>query len=533
MKNISAEQRIRQTVLYYEGIIAKMPGHVYWLDEQGFALGCNENVLNMFGFKSINEFKGLSFEEMGQICNWSLETVTSFKNDSLEVLHTGQAKLNIEEPPIANREGKLIYFLTSRVPILGSNNKVIGVIGISIDITERKKLEKNLMIAKDKAEAANKAKTEFIMNMSHDFRTPLAGIIGLSSIQADDTTNPKGQQYGEWIHGAGEQLLELLNLVLEVTAAEHQIESIAKDTIHFQETAEELKALMQPATAAKGLDFQIKLDKHLPLIITDQIKLKRLVLNLLANAIKFTKEGKICLEIKLLAIEKNHAKIEILISDTGIGIAEDKLDKIFDKFYRAHPSYEAQYTGYGIGLFLVKKAVELLGGEIKVDSEERKGSCFTLTFNFPLAEKTIEPSRELSQPSLPQPKADKRTKTVLVAEDNSLVLHAVKNILVNLGYEVTTITEGKAALHALQSQSFDWVLLDIGLPDLEGTEVVRLYRQWEQENNKPHLPIFALTAHKTAEVKKKCEIASIDYILNKPFTLKDIQIIKLILQAKE
>ena len=536
MKKHLIDQHIQQTVLYYESIIAKMPGHVYWLDERGLTLGCNENVLNMFGFKSITEFKGLSFEEMGQICNWSLETVQSFKKDSFEVLHTGQAKLNIEEPPIANREGKWIFFLTSRVPILDSNNKVIGIIGISIDITEQKKLEKNLMIAKVKAEAANKTKSEFIMNMSHDLRTPLSGMIGLSYIQSKEGTKAEDRQNGQWTHDAGNQLLELLNSVLEVSAAEHYIESISKDTIHLWHLAEELQFLMKPAIAAKELNFQIKLDTALPLIITDRIKLKRIILNILSNAIKFTKKGKISLEINLLAIKKNQASIEILISDTGIGIPQDKMDKIFDRFYRVHPSYKAEYTGYGIGLFLVKKAVKRLGGKIKVTSEEGKGSCFTVLFTFPLAEETSVPTTiktwESQPASVKHHFSEINKHSVLFAEDNSLVLHIVKNLLGSLGYQVTTVEDGKAALNAMQTQSFDWALLDIGLPGLTGTEVAKAYRQWEKQHNKPQLPLFALTAHAVDEIKKECEHAGFDYILNKPFTKKDTQIIKLFLKSK-
>ncbi|WP_395497142.1 ATP-binding protein [Rickettsiella endosymbiont of Litargus connexus] len=182
------------------------------------------------------------------------------------------------------------------------------------------------------------------------------------------------------------------------------------------------------------------MDSNLPFIISDRIKLKRILLNLLSNAIKFTNEGKISLEINLLAIKNSQAKIEMYISDTGIGIAKDELDKIFDRFYRAHPSYQAVYSGYGIGLFLVKKAVELLNGIIKVTSQEEKGSCFTLVFNFPLAEKPIEPSDETSEQSMLQPEENKGIESVLVVEDNTLVLHAVKNILVNLGYEVTAVT---------------------------------------------------------------------------------------------
>ncbi|MGB8806674.1 MAG: ATP-binding protein, partial [Candidatus Rickettsiella isopodorum] len=377
----------------------------------------------------------------------------------------------------------------------------------------------------DKAEAANIAKTEFIMNMSHDLRTPLAGIIGLSSLQADDATSAQEQQYGEWIHSAGEQLLELLNSVIEVTAAEHQIESVKKENINLQQFAEELRALMQPAIVSKGLEFQIKMDSNLPIVITDRIKLKRIILNLLSNAVKFTKQGKISLEIKGLMIKNDEAKIEILIADTGIGIAKDKIDKIFGRFYRAHPSYKAEYAGYGIGLFLVKKATKLLGGKIKVSSEEGKGSCFSLEFIFPIfhIDKITHPRIEQPMQSLG---LEKINGAVLVAEDNAIVLFAVKTILTKLGYEVTAVTEGKAVLNALQTQSFILALLDIGLPDLDGTEIVRRYRQWEQDNKKSHLPIFALTAHAEKTIKDKCKNVGFDDVLTKPFTEKDIQTIQ-------
>ena len=267
------------------------------------------------------------------------------------------------------------YYLSLKQSLI-DNGKCIGILIISFDITKQKQAEI--------------AKQEFIMNMSHDLRTPLAGIIGISSMQARDGTVAQDRQYGQWIQGASEQLLELINSVIEVTAAEHQIESIKNESIHFQQFAGELQALMQAAVVAKGLEFQIILDKRLPIVLSDQIKLKRLLLNLLSNAVKFTKEGKISLEIDLLSIEEDRAKIEIRVTDTGIGIAEDKINKIFDRFYRAHPSYQALYTGYGLGLYLVKQTLELLDGEIKISSEEGKGSCFTLEFNFPLAEENIE-----------------------------------------------------------------------------------------------------------------------------------------------
>ncbi|WP_339050249.1 ATP-binding protein [Rickettsiella endosymbiont of Xylota segnis] len=495
-------------------ILAKAPGHIYWKDTKGIYQGSNDAQAIFLGYNTGKDLIGKTDFDLP----WREQAIHLQQIDN-QVMET-KKEYSIEEV-VTSLAGVKTIFLSRKIPLYDPNNKkVIGIIGISLDITASKQAEL--------------AKQQFIMNMAHDLRTPLAGIIGIADIQANQGTSPQDKEYGLWILNASRQLLDLLNAVLKIIATEQIEDSIAEETVDLPVLMEELKDLIQPSIIAKKLKFECISDSSLPSIISDNILIKRILLNLLSNAIKFTNKGKISLEVNLLDIKDKRAKIEIQVKDTGIGIANDELDKIFDRFYRGHPSYQAEYKGYGIGLFLVKKALELLGGEIKVFSKEGKGSCFILIFNFPLAEENIkQTSPAISQQSTPQPKADKRMGSVLVAEDNSLVLHAVKNILVNLGYEVTTVSEGKAALHALQSQSFDWVLLDIGLPDLEGTEVARLYRQWEQENNNPHLPIFALTAHKTAEVKKKCEIANIDYILNKPFTIKDVQIIKLFMENKD
>lgn len=526
----SVQDYVANLISYFTNIIYSMPNNVYWLDKHCVLRGGNDNLAKQLNLKSGADLAGLTYEQMAQAANLPTQAFEPYRITEVEVMTTGVSSIDKEEPPV-NAEGKKFYYLSNKTPLRNRNGDIIGVVGISTDITKLKETESALEIALEKAEVANKAKTEFIMNMSHDLRTPLAGIIGLSSLQADSATSIQEQQYGEWIHHAGEQLLDLLNSVMEVTVAEHQIECVKKENVNLLQFIDELQVLMWPAVVAKSLEFQIKRDIHLPIVVTDRVKLKRLILNLLSNAVKFTKQGNISLEIKVLRIKNDEAKIEILIADTGIGIAKDKLDKIFDRFYRAHPSYKAEYAGYGIGLFLVKKAVELLGGKIKVFSEEGQGSCFTLEFNFPLAEKNIKQTPlAASQQPVSQLKTDKKKGAVLVAEDNVLILYAVKNILIKLGYEVATVTEGKAALDTLRARSFVWVLLDIGLPDLEGTEIVQCYRQWEQENNKPHLPIFALTAHAEKTITDKYENVGFDYVLKKPFTEKDMQIIEKIIK---
>lgn len=486
-------------------IMSEAPGHFYWKDTEGICRGANNAQAIFLGYKSGKDLIGKTDFDF-----FSKKQAEFIRKIDKQVIKT-QKEYCIEEV-VTSREGVKTIFLSRKIPLYEPNTKkVIGIIGISLDITASKQAEL--------------AKQKFIMNMAHDLRTPLSGIIGIAGIQANKGTSSQDKEYGFWILNAGTQLLELLNAVLEVIATEHMEDLMRKDRIDLSLLAKELQNLIQPSIIAKNLKFEWVLDPNLPVIMNDQIKLKRILLNLLSNAIKFTNEGKVSLEINLLGIKDNQAKIEMCVSDTGIGIAKDELNKIFDRFYRAHPSYEAEYNGYGIGLFLVKKSVDLLEGQINVSSEEGKGSRFALLFNFPLAEDSDLPNSQQAE-FLPHSGSNKLEGSVLVAEDNNLVSHVINKLLCDLGSHVVMVTNGEDALHVLKTQDFNWVLLDIGLPDLEGTEVARLYRQWEKENNKPYLPIFALTAHAEDEAIEKYKAMGIDRVLTKPFTEKDIKTIK-------
>lgn len=526
-----AEKESHASSLLLEDIIFNLPGLIYWKNKQHQYVGFNKNVVELSGLSRESLYGKTDLE-----INWGKKEAKVFQKEDKEVMETGIIKITENALPLKRADGSYIVVRTEKNRLYDREGSIVGMLGVALDITDKKIFEQQLIIAKEKAEAANKAKTEFIMNMSHDLRTPLAGIIGLASIQVDKKMEQQEQQqYGQMIHSAGEQLLELLNSVIEVIAAEHSVESIKKEAINLIELSKELQTLMQPSLQSKGLQFQVNVDPMLPAVISDRITLKRLLLNLLSNAVKFTPQGEIILEINQIALEKDQVKLAIRVVDTGIGIAKDRLDKIFDRFYRAHPAYQAEYKGYGIGLYLVKKAVERLNGEINVASEEGVGSCFTLNFNFSLAGKDPDENKTVLQESelILTPGSGKRKGTVLVAEDNALVLHVVKNILSNLNYKVIAVTNGKAALQALQTQSFVWALLDIGLPDLSGIDIAQAYRQWEQANNKPHRPLFVLTAHAVEEVKEKCDEIGIDYVFQKPFTCKDVQTIEQFIQPVE
>jgi two-component system aerobic respiration control sensor histidine kinase ArcB len=491
---------------YFDHLLSLTPSSVYWKDLNGVYLGCNLSMLDMIGLSTAEEAIGKTDYDLP----WKDFADTLHKNDQ-KVIQSGKL-LHFEETGMLGN-GRIITVISNKMPLVDPSGKMLGTIGSSIDISAIKQAER--------------AKQEFLQNMAHDLRTPLAGIIGLASLQASgDTCTPEEiKDYGQMIHGAGEQLLELLNAVIQVIDTEHMIDPVKATSFCLSELAQELQVLMEPATYSKGLQFKLKFDTKLPIVISDRIKLKRILLNLLSNAVKFTKQGEINLTIKLLSIENSRAKVEMQVADTGIGIAKDKIDKIFDHFYRAHPPHRAEYSGYGIGLYLVKTTLELLAGTIAVSSKEGNGTCFTLQFNFPLSYEEVCRTLELPSERLVVNFKSNR-KAVLIAEDNSLALYAIKRILENLNYDVSTVMDGKAALHALQTQPFVWALLDVGLPDIGGTEVAKRYRQWEQKKNKPPVPLFALTAHALDKVTKKCKAAGINDIFSKPFSLKDLHTIE-------
>lgn len=477
-------------------LITQLPINIFLINTEGYVCWANKNLLDFVSMNTVDDVVGIHISEWDK-CRWDAiqEVLESQQETITEEFYNGT------------------FFSSVRKPVI-QNGKLIGVLGLSIDVTEKKQSEI--------------AKQEFLMNLAHDLRTPLMGIMGLASIQANKQMDQQDQQqYGQWIHGASVQLLELLNSAITVKTSELQIECVKNEKIDLLQLAHELQILMKPSLQSKGLNFQLRLKNELPVVISDRIKLKRLLLNLLSNALKFTKQGTISLEVNVLTIKNDKAAIKISVIDTGIGISKDKLEKIFDRFYRVHPAYLAEYTGYGLGLYLVKKATELLGGKINVSSEEGNGSCFSLEFNFILAEQDSSKFPLDAEPTfVPQAISDKLKGSVLVAEDNTLVLYVVKKMLTGLGYQVITASTGGEALQALKSQTFSWGILDVGLPGLDGIEVTKQYREWEQLNNDSRLPIFALTAHAEDKVKSLCQKIGFNYVLHKPFTEKDMNIIQ-------
>ncbi|MCK4608211.1 MAG: response regulator [Gammaproteobacteria bacterium] len=548
-KNISAAKITDLIVKYYESIISNMPGNVYWLDKDCKAVGCNKNILDMFGFASIKEFQGLTFKEMGKLGKWSSEATQGFKKDTMDVINTGIAKLNIEEPPIPHSNGKFIYFLTSRVPLFDEQGSIIGVVGISIDITERKEAELQLKEAKEQAELANQLKSQFISNMEHDIRTPASGVAEMSKQIATKEQDPKKQAALKCLAGSAKQLLDLLNNILAFDHIDSGDIPILAKKFNLQELLDDLISLEASAAQLKSLPLMLDTSDNLPTeLIGDEHRLKRILINLLSNSIKFTEQGNIILKVESIATEDNKiCLLSLAVKDTGTGISAREKNLIYEKFTRGTPSNKGQHKGMGLGLNIVKQFLADIDGEIEVESTVGKGTTFTCTipFRLPLTERfTIkEQSKEAKkapkskgvkskpqqgpdikkevQPK-PDTSAEQSTLTILLVEDNELAQMIAATMLEeDLNIKVDVASTGKEALKHASSNKYDLILMDIGLPDTNGYMVTRKIRAGKNKN--ALTPIVALTAHRIDTAGDDASDAGMNDFLTKPLNIEKTQ----------
>lgn len=528
----SLEKIIKLIESYYQSIISCMPGHVYWTDKNANGIGCNQNVLNFMKLRTIEDFRGLSFEKTADVTGWSDSAVASFKQDSLEVIESGTAKTNIEEPAIHDQNGNSTLFLTTRAPLFNAHNKAIGMIGVSIDITERKKMEVALQKAKLEAETANEARSEFIANMSHDIKTPLAGIIGMADVLANKVTDKSDAYFLQDIISAGQQLMLFFDNCLEIAKSENKGAILLTENFNLRLLVQEIVNLFQPAITKKGLKLFIYFDDKIPdYLLGSRSGLFRVLMNLVGNAVKFTEEGSIKIAVKL-GTKSTSKKIIALITikDTGIGIPKDKHALIFERFTRLAQSNKGLNSGSGLGLYLVKKYMDSMQGEIHLSSTVNQGSQFIIAVpleisllapaeheidnSLPLSKKIEIKQHEAIKQITPSQSPDNPVKILLI-EDNPIAQTVVKSILTSLHCQVDIANSGKEAINLFEPGKYQLIFTDLGLPDIYGYSIISYFRKIE-EGSIHRVPIIILTAHITDEIRQECAKIGTDEVLHKP-----------------
>jgi len=465
---------VEKIVAYYEEIISCMPGNVYWFDNKLVALGCNANVLNMLGLKSIKEFRGLSFNDMAKIGNWPGISLQSFKTDSKEVLRTGKGKFNIEEPMIPDSFGKELYFLSSRVPILDRNEKVIGIVGISVDITERKKMEAELRLAKEKAEIANNAKTEFLSIVTHELRTPLNAVTGLTDylLRHNELDLEKRKSILTTIQSSANNLTELVDNILDLSKLEAGKFTFYPQTFNLRAIVEEVTGGLAILAYQKHLDILVDFPGDIAdQFVSDAQCIKRILQNLIGNAIKFTQTGQIIVAVEKTKALRKKSSLKISVSDTGEGIPKDKLDFIFEKFNQIRTSAMTKTYGTGLGLSIVKELVENLGGTFGVESELGVGSTFWFSLPYQAKSSLVRKASLLPEQT-----------RILIIDDN---LQRAKIMRKQLGLKAVDITNSKQVFKTLLEQllvrkTYDFILVDDELEEMALAKLVKILKKQTQ-----------------------------------------------------
>ena len=516
MQNEKEKDAINE--LFLNEIVFRMPGYVFWKNRQYVYLGCNENLVKAAGLSSPADFIGKTDYELP----WSSHA-NEFQRDDESVMQSGLPRLNIEEK-LVHTNGKISIVLSNKVPLKDTNGVVIGIIAIASDITERKNIEQQLIRAKELAESAALAKTEFIANMSHDIRTPLAGICGLSEILEVTLQDPKQKNDAHLLYESGQELLQMLNDILDdIKADKSREKDIKYELVDLRQCVQNLIKLEGPTIAVKQLKMTYHIDENIPnYIFSDRKKIHRILLNLVGNAIKFTPSGQISIHVKCLERTASHIHVQFSVADTGIGIPKELQNKVFDRFFRANPSYHGIYKGYGLGLHIAHAYANLLGGRITLSSQESVGSTFYFDLN---CEITVSPiskdhSKEpLSPSSFTQ---DKKIPHVLLVEDNPIALRVLQATVSQIGCYCTSAVNGTAALELIKSTPFDFVITDISLPDISGIQLTERIREWEKAQNKSSMPIIGLTGHVKETAMVECLHSGMNNVFNKPATMEAV-----------
>ena len=393
------------------------------------------------------------------------------------------------------------------------------------DITERKKAEENIRKTNEKlkealetAAAATKAKSEFLANMSHEIRTPINGITGLINILQKSQPTKDQEEYLNMAQISASHLLTVINDILDfskIEAGKLELELIAFNLI---ENVEDTLKTFQIKALEKNLQLKCKIAPNVPQsVIGDPGRLRQILVNLIGNSIKFTEEGEICIDVQIHKKVSDKTCVRFVVSDTGIGIPNDKKNVIFESFSQVDSSTTRKYGGSGLGLTITSRLVSIMNGNIWFESELGKGTSFYFTIDFQEVDNICEinklTKKELSNKKL-APVSDKKLK-ILVAEDNEVNQLLTKLMLEEFGHHVTIAENGKEALSHYENYQFDIILMDVQMPEMSGFEATAVIREREKEK-KSHIPIIAVTAHAMQGDKDRCLKAGMDNYITKP-----------------
>ncbi|HSR70008.1 MAG TPA: PAS domain S-box protein [Acidobacteriota bacterium] len=519
-RDISAQKRVQKEVAqrsaYLEALIENSPLGIVVLDDRGRIELCNPAFERIFLYKRKN-ILGLKLDELiaprkekKEAHNYTARAIAG------ESLIRFSAKRCRKDGTWIDVEVHGVRLEVDGIPM--------GVYALYQDVSERKRAEAELQQAKELAEAANQAKSEFLANISHEIRTPLNAIIGMTELAMGSEDEGERRDCLEAVSLSADTLLELINDILDFSKIEAR--KLRLETISFDLRAwlRELVKVWAPQCREKGVDFSQDFDADLPdEVVGDPTRMRQVLSNLLSNAVKFTEEGGVTLAVRLEGRDTDQ-RLVFEVGDTGIGVSEEAKERIFEAFTQGDGSTTRRFGGTGLGLAICVQLVHLMDGRLDLQSRLGEGSVFS--FELPLKQGAQEDlQRGLGKSKIsPQGEVeidDGQSLRILLAEDNRVNQKLAVRLLEKRGHQVSVADNGVEALRLFDHDKFDLILMDLQMPEMGGYETTERIRSMENGNGR-HIPIVALTAHAMREDRERCFQAGMDAYICKPFKSGDL-----------